>query len=110
MIKNKSLIAGNFPLMILSLIEKKDMYGYEIMEELNIRSNKAIELKAGTLYPLLHSLEGKGFVSSYEKEFNGKMRKYYSITEEGRKETAKQKAEWQEFKEAVQGILGVNYA
>lgn len=109
MIKNKSLVTGNFPMMILSLIENRDMYGYEIMDELNIRSNKSIELKAGTLYPLLHSLEGKGFISSYEKEYNGKMRKYYSITEEGIKEVKRQKTEWQEFSQAVQGILGANY-
>ena len=50
------------------------------------KSKNVFELKAGTLYPLLHGLEEKGFVESYEKEAVGKIRKYYHITRSGKKE------------------------
>ncbi len=72
-------------MLLLRLLEEKDMYGYEMIETLESRSNHVFSLKAGTLYPLLHSLEEKRYLRSYEDEVNGKTRKYYSITKEGRK-------------------------
>jgi Fe2+ or Zn2+ uptake regulation protein len=54
-------------MLILKLLESRDMYGYQIIEELNRRSNNIFELKAGTLYPLLHSLRQKELLTSYEK-------------------------------------------
>ena len=59
------------------------MYGYEMISTLRERSQNVFELKAGSLYPLLHNLEGKNIVASYEKEVLGKVRKYYHITKEG---------------------------
>lgn len=53
-------------------LETKDMYGYEMIEALRSKSNNVFELKAGTLYPLLHSLESKGYVRSYEDASSGK--------------------------------------
>ena len=57
---DKSLISGSTTLLILSLLEEKDMYGYEMIDTLKGKSNNVFELKAGTLYPLLHSMEEKG--------------------------------------------------
>ena len=54
---DKSLISGSTTLLILSLLEEKDMYGYEMIDTLKGKSNNVFELKAGTLYPLLHSKE-----------------------------------------------------
>ena len=70
--------------MILSLLEEKDMYGYEMIDTLKGKSNNVFELKAGTLYPLLHSMEEKGWLTVYEQETGGKMRKYYRITRDGK--------------------------
>ena len=53
---HKSLVSGSTALLILRLLEEKDMYGYEMIELLRKRSKNVFELKAGTLYPLLHSL------------------------------------------------------
>ena len=83
---DKSLISGSTTLLILSLLEEKDMYGYEMIDTLKGKSNNVFELKAGTLYPLLHSMEEKGWLSVYEQEAGGKMRKYYRITRDGKKE------------------------
>ena len=76
-------------MLVLKLLEEKDMYGYEMIDTLRGKSKNVFELKAGTLYPLLHGLEEKGFVESYEKEAVGKIRKYYHITRSGKKELKK---------------------
>ena len=65
---DKSLTSGSMGMMILKLLSEKDMYGYEMIESLRQRSQNVFELKAGTLYPLLHSLEAKGFLTSYEQK------------------------------------------
>ena len=102
---NKNLISGSTTLLILRLLEEKDLYGYEMIELLRQRSKNVFELKAGTLYPLLHSLEVKGFLTSYESEANGKMRKYYQITKSGRRFLREQKEEWQTYSQAVANVL-----
>ena len=56
---DKSLISGSTTMLLLKLLAEKDMYGYEMIEVLRERSENVFELKAGTLYPLLHSLEAK---------------------------------------------------
>lgn len=82
---DKTLLSGSTSMLLLKLLEEKDLYGYEMIEALRARSNNVFELKAGTLYPLLHALEEKSFLTSYEKEIGGKTRKYYSITDAGKK-------------------------
>lgn len=107
---DKSLVSGSMTMLLLKLLEEKDMYGYEMIETLRARSNNVFELKAGTLYPLLHSLESKGYVTAYEKEAGGKTRKYYSITKMGKKASEDKKKEWEEYSEGVRGVIGgVNY-
>ncbi|MCI8282805.1 MAG: PadR family transcriptional regulator [Lachnospiraceae bacterium] len=101
----KNLISGSTSMLLLGLLQEKDMYGYEMMEALDSRSNHIFELKAGTLYPLLHSLEAKQFLTSYEREEGGKRRKYYSITKEGKRHLARRKQEWQEYAQAVRDVL-----
>ena len=80
----KSLVSGSMTMLILKLLSEKDMYGYEMIDTLRQKSQNVFELKAGTLYPLLHSLEDKGFLTVYEQEVAGKTRKYYSLTRQGR--------------------------
>ena len=64
---DKSLISGSTSMLILKLLEEKDMYGYEMIETLREKSRNVFELKAGTLYPLLHGMESKGYVDAYEQ-------------------------------------------
>jgi PadR family transcriptional regulator PadR len=104
---DKSLISGNTDMLILKLLEKQDMYGYQMIEELAKQSDHTFELKAGTLYPLLHGLEGKGLLKVYEQEYVGKTRKYYSITKEGRALLETKKAEWSEYQSAVANVLAM---
>ena len=69
----KSLVSGSMTMLILKLLSEKDMYGYEMIDTLRQKSQNVFELKAGTLYPLLHGLEEKGLLVVYEQEFGGKM-------------------------------------
>ena len=62
---DRSLVSGSTSMLILKLLEGKDMYGYEMIEALREKSNNVFELKAGTLYPLLHGMEEKGYLGSY---------------------------------------------
>ena len=102
---DKSLLSGSTALLLLKLLSEKDMYGYEMIEELKKRSENIFALKAGTLYPLLHGMEDKGFLTCYAVEAQGKARKYYSITAQGRKELKERTKSWQEYSRAVAGVL-----
>lgn len=104
---DKSLISGSTAMMVLKLLSEKDMYGYEMIEVLRERSQNVFELKAGTLYPLLHGLEEKGMLTAYEKEAGNKIRKYYSITKRGRKMLEEKKGEWENYSKAVASVLGI---
>lgn len=102
----KSLISGSTSMLLLRLLSEKDMYGYEMIEALNQKSNNVFSLKAGTLYPLLHSLEEKNCLTSYERDAGGKTRKYYTITGEGRRYLKNKQEEWKEYAAAVVDVLG----
>lgn len=104
----KSLLSGSTPLLVLSLLKDGDKYGYEMVDELSRRSDETFELKEGTLYPLLHTLEKKQFVRSYIKEGpGGRERRYYSLTEGGRRQLEYKTQEWRLFSEKVNAVLGV---
>ena len=102
---DKTLVQGSLSMLILRLLEEKDMYGYEMIETLRSRSENVFDLKAGTLYPLLHSLEAKNFLTSYEQEGVGKTRKYYTITKDGRKYLRSKLEEWEKYSSAVSNVL-----
>ena len=104
---DKSLMSGSMTMLILKLLSEKDMYGYEMIETLRQKSQNVFELKAGTLYPLLHGLEDKGLLTVYEKEFAGKVRKYYSLTKQGRGFLAKKTEEWKVYSNAVSNVLAM---
>lgn len=106
MVVDKGLVTRSTALLVLKLLEQEDMYGYRMIEELARRSNNAFALKAGTLYPLLHDLEGKGLIRVYERESeSGRMRKYYSLTETGHGALAQKEREWDAFAAAVNLVL-----
>ena len=103
---NKELLKGSTNMLVLSLLEEKNMYGYEMIKELTIKSEKVFEFKEGTLYPILHSLEEKNYITSYWDETGVKKRKYYSITKEGKKHLKEKKEEWQIFSGGINQVLG----
>lgn len=104
---NKELLKGSISIMILSLLAKKNMYGYQMMQELKVISKDTFELKEGTLYPLLHGLEKDGAIESYWFDTEeGRRRKYYKITEDGRELLKQKKHEWSFFVDAINSVIG----
>ncbi|HBI71631.1 MAG TPA: PadR family transcriptional regulator [Lachnospiraceae bacterium] len=106
MMIDKSLITGSTTTLILKLLEERDMYGYQMIETLAKKSDDTFNLKAGTLYPILHNLEKEGMVESYEEKADGaRIRKYYHLTSKGRKLLVGKKQEWVEYTTAVNKVL-----
>lgn len=103
---DKSLQTGSTTMLLLKLLEDGDKYGYQMIEQLERRSNNVFALKAGTLYPLLHGLEERGLLQSYEQTAEtGRKRKYYSLTKAGRKLLVTKEQEWRTFATAVNQVL-----
>ena len=103
----KSLMSGSTPMLILSLLKSGDKYGYEMVEELAKRSDDTFQLKEGTLYPLLHTLEKEKLVISYTQTApNGRDRKYYQLTPSGGEYLDHKEQEWQLFSAKVNAVLG----
>ncbi|MDP4089252.1 MAG: PadR family transcriptional regulator [Bacillota bacterium] len=107
MIIDKGLLGGSTILLLLSLLEESDRYGYDIIKELEIRSDKAFQFKEGTLHPILHKLENSGYVKSYmSKGDTGKERRYYQITKSGKTQLAEEKERWEAFSISVNKVIG----
>jgi PadR family transcriptional regulator, regulatory protein PadR len=98
---------GSTGVMILRLLAEKPMYGYQIVKELQARSEGYFDLEQGTLYPALHRLEKDGQVSSeWEVVEDGPSRKYYHLTEAGRTELAASTQQWSDFSRHLLKLLG----
>ena len=103
---DKTLTSGSTKLLLMKLLEQQDMYGYQMIEELARRSDHAFALKTGTLYPLLHSLEEKELIISYEKDEDAaRPRRYYHLARKGRALLREKEEEWTEFTAAVDRVL-----
>lgn len=101
---------GAAPLAVLTLLERREMYGYELVEALDRGSDGLLALGQSTVYPLLYNLEGKGHVEAvWRKAPNGRRRKYYRATPSGREWLASQRSQWEKLVEAMQA-LGVSDA
>ena len=103
---NKELLKGSTNMLVLSLLEDENMYGYQMIKKLSEKSQNIFELKEGTLYPILHSLEEKNYITSYWDDTGSKKRKYYSITKEGKKHLKQKKEEWSMFSKGVNQVVG----
>ena len=88
----------------LAILHRGDTYGYEITQEMK----KSITVSESTLYPVLRRLEAAGSLTVYSVEHNSRLRKYYAITDEGRKKIADFLAEWAEVKRVYDFIAEVN--
>ncbi len=99
---DKELMKGSIDIILLSLIAQKDSYGFEIVKNLQFKSKNLYKMSEGTLYPALQRLEQKKLLQSYwgDSETGGR-RKYYHITDEGRKEQSKKMKEWDQVSDLI---------
>ena len=103
---DKSLVSGSMALLVMKLLEENDLYGYQMVELLRKRSDDTFHLKAGSLYPLLHGLEEKGYVEAYEREAAaGKPRRYYHLTKLGHSALCEKEQAWERYADAVSRVL-----
>jgi DNA-binding PadR family transcriptional regulator len=104
---NKELLKGSTVIVILALVDRQPMYGYEMMAEIERTSGGIFHFKEGTLYPILHALESEGYVESYWSDETGaRRRKYYRITADGRSHLEARRTEWTLFRTTVDRVIG----
>lgn len=87
--------------IILSVVDEQDSYGYEISQTVKL----VADIKESTLYPILSKLQKNGYLSTYSDEYQGRKRKYYSMTEEGRAQLQFLKKEWASYRDVLDGII-----
>jgi DNA-binding PadR family transcriptional regulator len=99
---DKEMMKGSIDLLLLSLIEQRDLYGYEMTRILKRLSDDAYEMSEGTLYAALKRMERKAWIEAYWHEAeSGQRRKYYQITKDGEKELKAKKQNWQWMNDLV---------
>ena len=103
---DRELLKGSTTVLVLSVLENENMYGYEMIKKIKAKSENVFEFQEGTLYPILHKLEEKGWVTSYWNEVSGKKRKYDAITKNGKKYLKSKKEEWHLFSTNVNKVIG----
>lgn len=101
------LLKGIAPVVVLEILSRGRMYGYQLSQAIEQRSSDVLTLGKGTLYPLLYNLEAKKLVrGSWEKNDSGRKRRYYSITGKGKDELARQKAQLKELTAGLNLVFG----
>jgi DNA-binding PadR family transcriptional regulator len=98
---SRHFLSGVSVLLILSLLSEKNLYGYEIIKQLEERSDYTFQYQAGSLYPVLYKLEKNEYIRKIEKD----RRVYYSITPKGVRHLKEEQKEWAKFSNGVQSVL-----
>ena len=103
----RELMRGAGPVAVLKLLERGEMYGYELVQALAKQSDGVLAMGQSTLYPMLYNLQAKGLITARQaKGDTGRPRKYYRLTGKGKKRLAHDTRQWQAVPEAM-GALGI---
>ncbi|MBR3121745.1 PadR family transcriptional regulator [Oceanobacillus profundus] len=106
---NRELVKGSTSLLVLQLLNERDMYGYELVKEMDRRSENHLQMKEGTLYPALHKMEKQAYIECYwQNQEKGPARKYYRITEQGKEILAERTSEWHRYVQVMNNLIGRN--
>lgn len=101
----RDLLRGSLDLMVLSTLSRGAKYGYLIQQEIRDASRGRVDLKAGTIYPLLHRLEAAKWIRSRWEDATGRQRKWYELTPAGQRQLEKQAHDWQSYAECIFKLL-----
>jgi DNA-binding PadR family transcriptional regulator len=102
---NKDLVAASSTPLVLAIMAEGDSYGYAILKRVRELSGGHMEWTDGMLYPVLHRLERTGHIRArWQVAENGRRRKYYSITPQGRAQLAEERRQWQTVDATLRGI------
>jgi PadR family transcriptional regulator, regulatory protein PadR len=103
---NTELVGSTVEMLVLKLLSEREMYGYQIIQLVNERTNGEFNWKEGTLYPILHRLEGDGCLATeWQIGDTGKKRKYYRLTSKGVSHAESKVAEWKRFSSSVNAVM-----
>jgi PadR family transcriptional regulator PadR len=99
-------MSGVPELLVLRLLARQEMYGYEIVRAVRLVTEEAISLGEGVIYPVLHGLERSGALRAKRKDVNGRTRVYYSVTPKGRTRFERLSDEWDRISGGIRSALG----
>ena len=103
---DRELLKGSLEVLLLALLERGPLYGYQIVKEVHARSDGLLDLKEGSLYPALHRLEHAGLIEGYwQPRDDGADRRYYRLTAAGQQAAPERRAAWRRFATAIEGVL-----
>jgi len=107
---NPSFLNGVPELLVLRLLAQREMYGYQLVEEIRRQTREELAFGEGCIYPYLHHLEAEKQVSCTRREVGGRSRNYYQLTPRGRKRLAELSTEWKRVTDGVALLMGGQYA
>ncbi len=108
---NSKLYKGSLNTIILKLLDEEGkMYGYEITQKVKALTQGELKITEGALYPALHKLEAEGLLDVEVARVDNRIRKYYKLTEQGRKETVNRLAELEEFIRSMQQLVNPKWS
>jgi PadR family transcriptional regulator, regulatory protein PadR len=100
------MLKGHLDMIVLAALAAGPAHGYAVIEKIKQRSNQAFDLPEGTIYPALHRLEQVGLLSSrWVTAESGRRRRVYALTRRGEQALAGHRAVWQQFSDAIAGLL-----
>lgn len=102
----KQFKKGILEIVVLKMLSKNEMYGYELVSELN-RQGKSFNIKEGTLYPILYRLEDEGLMKTRweQSTSRGQPKKFYCVTEKGLQAMEEAYSQWKEIAEDIKRIM-----
>ncbi|MFF2793243.1 PadR family transcriptional regulator [Lysinibacillus xylanilyticus] len=86
---------------VLAIVDKEDAYGYLLTQQIQ----SVMDISESTLYPVLRRLQKANYLTTYDQPYQGRNRRYYQITEQGRIRLLELLKEWQKYKENVDCVL-----
>ena len=102
---NPPFMSGVPELLLLRLLEQREMYGYELVKAIKLVTGEAISLGEGVIYPVLHSLERGGALKAKRKKVDGRTRVYYSLNAKGRTRLERLHGEWRRVQSGISAAL-----
>ena len=102
---NPPFMSGVPELLLLRLLEQREMYGYELVKAIRLVTGDAISLGEGVIYPVLHSLERAGALRAKRRKVDGRTRVYYSLNAKGKKRLDRLQSEWQRIQSGISAAL-----
>jgi PadR family transcriptional regulator PadR len=107
---NPSFLNGVPELLVLKLLSRREMYGYEIVKAIQAETKEILTFGEGCIYPYLHYMEKEKLVTSRRKEVAGRSRNYYHVTAGGRRRLAELSEEWNRVASGISLLMGGQHA